>query len=228
MSRPSTVDVALDRLAQLELGEDVGVESVSRRGGAGVVAPAGIEQPEVGRLGRRSSAGRRSAGVPRAGLRAPGRRASPRCSGGPSVSRSSRPSATRDPPQLVGARDRGAEVEPAAVGRRDERRRPRRRSRRWSSRSPGIRSCARRQVAAAARRRVGAVRGEQPDVVAAAGPARPAGGRARRSSGRRQPRRRREHRARPARDRGHDARLDVDDVDVLAIDAGRRRAGGSR
>ena len=60
MSRPSTVDVALDRLAELELGQDLGVEARS----AGAAAPRPVEQP-AGRASRSASSGGRRSARPR-------------------------------------------------------------------------------------------------------------------------------------------------------------------
>ena len=135
--------------------------------------------------------------------------------------------ADRDPPQLVGAVDRRAEEEPAPAPRCDEL------GRLAAGHVAGHRGTRHEivpggQVPPALRGRIGPVRGEQPDVVATPRPARHpmSEGGDRPSVG--QPRRRREHRSRPARDRRHDPGLDVDDVDVLAARAEVRVASPVR
>ena len=73
--------------------------------------PARLQQPQVGRLGRRrAQVGERSR------PRLPAMRPSRRCSGGPSVRRSKPPSATAIRHSSYDALDRRAEREPAAIG----------------------------------------------------------------------------------------------------------------
>ena len=137
----------------------------------------------------------------------------------------------RDPPQLVGAVPRREERQPAAVGRRDQ-------PRPFARRDVAVHRRARHdvvpvgQVRAAAGRRLGAVGGEEPDVVAVAVGGDPSAERRdRRAVG--QPRRDEERRLRAAGDAGADAGRDVDDDDVrpeleVVVAIELRREGDAR